>query len=91
MMKTGDNSMRKELTLEDLAVMAESFDLECKAAQGWDGQGELPQDVWKSKIFQRVITVSLETMKLVRSLRGWRFEVNIRGTATRNLSVAISK
>jgi hypothetical protein len=28
MMKTGDNPMRKELTLEDLAVMAESVDLE---------------------------------------------------------------
>ena len=40
--------MRRELTLEDLAVMAESIDLECKAAQGRDGQGELPQDVWKS-------------------------------------------
>lgn len=40
--------MREELTLEDLAVMAESVDLECKAAQGRDGRGELPQDVWKS-------------------------------------------
>jgi ATP-dependent DNA helicase RecG len=48
MMKTGDNPMREELTLEDLAVMAESVDLECKAAQGRDGRGELPQDVWKS-------------------------------------------
>ena len=40
--------MREELTLEDLAVMAESVDLECKAAQGRDGRGELPSDVWKS-------------------------------------------
>ncbi|MFH1027319.1 MAG: RNA-binding domain-containing protein [Pseudomonadota bacterium] len=48
MMKTVDDPMREELTLEDLAVMAESVDLECKAAQGRDGRGELPQDVWKS-------------------------------------------
>lgn len=48
MMKTGGDPMREELTLEDLAVMAESVDLECKAAQGRDGLGELPQDVWKS-------------------------------------------
>ncbi|MDP2853127.1 MAG: putative DNA binding domain-containing protein [Smithellaceae bacterium] len=40
--------MREELTLEDIAVMAESVDLECKAAQGRDSYGELPQDVWKS-------------------------------------------
>lgn len=40
--------MLEELTLEDIAVMAESVDLECKAAQGRDGRGELPQDVWKS-------------------------------------------
>lgn len=39
--------MREELTLEDLAVMAGSVDLECKAAQGRDGRGELPQDAWK--------------------------------------------
>jgi predicted HTH transcriptional regulator len=33
---------------DDLAVLAESADLECKAAQGIDGQGELPADFWKS-------------------------------------------
>ncbi len=32
----------------DLASLAESSDLECKAAQGRDGRGELPEDVWKS-------------------------------------------
>ena len=32
----------------DLAELAESADLECKAAQGRDGQGELPDDFWKS-------------------------------------------
>jgi len=36
------------LTLEDFSTMAESVDLECKAAQGRDGKGELPQDIWKS-------------------------------------------
>jgi ATP-dependent DNA helicase RecG len=32
----------------DLATLAESVDLECKAAQGRDGRGELPEDFWKS-------------------------------------------
>ncbi|HUM74812.1 MAG TPA: putative DNA binding domain-containing protein [Nitrosomonas europaea] len=32
----------------DLASLAESCDLECKAAQGRDGKGELPEDFWKS-------------------------------------------
>ncbi|MBK7006012.1 MAG: ATP-binding protein [Burkholderiales bacterium] len=32
----------------DVASLAEACDLECKAAQGRDGRGELPDDVWKS-------------------------------------------
>lgn len=32
----------------DLAGLAEACDLECKAAQGRDGRGELPEDFWKS-------------------------------------------
>ncbi len=32
----------------DLPSLAESSDLECKAAQGRDGRGELPEDFWKS-------------------------------------------
>lgn len=32
----------------DPALLAESADLECKAAQGRDGRGELPEDFWKS-------------------------------------------
>lgn len=33
---------------EDLNGLAESCDLECKAAQGRDGRGELPEDFWRS-------------------------------------------
>ena len=33
---------------DDFAGLAESFDLECKAAQGRHGRGELPEDFWKS-------------------------------------------
>lgn len=40
--------MNPELTLDDLATLAESVDLECKSAQGRDGRGELPEDFWKS-------------------------------------------
>lgn len=32
----------------DLADLFESSDLECKAAQGREGRGELPEDVWKT-------------------------------------------
>lgn len=34
------------LRLEDLPLLRESTDLECKLAQGQDGQGELPKDFW---------------------------------------------
>jgi predicted HTH transcriptional regulator len=38
--------MIKLQTLEDLSLLRESIDLECKAAQGADGQGEVPKDFW---------------------------------------------
>jgi ATP-dependent DNA helicase RecG len=40
--------MNQTLTMDDLAAMAESVDLECKAAQGRDGTGEVPDDFWRS-------------------------------------------
>lgn len=40
--------MTDAMTLDDLATLAESVDVECKAAQGRDGKGELPEDFWKS-------------------------------------------
>lgn len=38
--------MSQRLTMEDIALLAEAVDLECKAAQGRNGQGELPADLW---------------------------------------------
>jgi len=32
----------------DLICLSEAYDLECKAAQGRDGRGELPEDFWRS-------------------------------------------
>jgi ATP-dependent DNA helicase RecG len=40
--------MNSHVTLTDIAQLAESVDVECKAAQGRDGKGELPDDFWKS-------------------------------------------
>ena len=40
--------MSKPFTLEHLATLAESVDVEYKAAQGREGKGELPEDFWKS-------------------------------------------
>ncbi len=38
--------MTETHTLDDLALLAESVELECKSAQGRHGQGELPADFW---------------------------------------------
>jgi hypothetical protein len=40
--------MSEPLSNLDLTVLAEDYDLECKAAQGRDGRGELPEDFWRS-------------------------------------------
>jgi len=34
--------------LDDIAALRESFDVECKLAEGRDGQGRLPKDAWKT-------------------------------------------
>ena len=36
----------EQLTIEDFYLFSEGQDVECKAAQGKDGQGELPKDFW---------------------------------------------
>lgn len=35
-------------TIEDIVAMRESVDVECKLAQGRDGKGALPNDVWET-------------------------------------------
>lgn len=35
-------------SLDDILAIRESFDIECKLAQGEDGQGKLPKDFWKT-------------------------------------------
>lgn len=40
--------MSEKLNSLDLSGLAEAYDLECKAAQGRDGRGDLPEDLWKS-------------------------------------------
>ena len=35
-------------TLEDIAALKESVDVECKLAQGRDGKGKLPKDFWET-------------------------------------------
>ena len=35
-------------TLEDIAAMQESVDVECKLAQGRDGKGAIPKDMWET-------------------------------------------
>jgi len=42
------------LRLEDLPLLRESTDRECKLAQGQDGQGELPNDFWHERPSRRM-------------------------------------
>lgn len=36
------------LTLEDIAAVKETWNIECKLAQGRDGHGALPEDIWET-------------------------------------------
>lgn len=47
-MTTVPDYFADKLSPSDLVGLAEASDLECKAAQGRDGSGELPTDFWKS-------------------------------------------
>ena len=38
--------MNKLSSIEDISLLRESLELECKAAQGTSGRGELPKDFW---------------------------------------------
>lgn len=35
-------------TLDDLDIIRETIDLECKLAGGRDGKGALPEDFWRT-------------------------------------------
>jgi len=35
-------------SLDDISLLRESADVECKLAEGQDGRGRLPKDVWKT-------------------------------------------
>ena len=37
-----------KLSIQDVSSLAESVDLECKAAQGRDGNGEVPASFWET-------------------------------------------
>jgi ATP-dependent DNA helicase RecG len=36
------------LTLEDIAAVRETWNVECKLAQGRDGHGAVPEDIWET-------------------------------------------
>lgn len=40
--------MSPDFSVSELELLAESIDIECKAAQGRDGLGELPGSIWES-------------------------------------------
>ncbi len=40
--------MTKITTIEDIASLSETFEVECKLAAGRDGSGELPKDFWET-------------------------------------------
>ena len=44
----GANTVLNIETLEDIAALRESVDIECKLAQGHDGKGAFPKDAWET-------------------------------------------
>lgn len=40
--------MITNLTIEDIEALAESTDVECKAAQGRNGKGQMPKSIWET-------------------------------------------
>jgi len=44
----GAHLMMALQTTEDLLLLRETSDLECKKAAGVDGAGEIPKDFWKT-------------------------------------------
>ncbi len=61
-------------TLEDIALLAESSDLECKKAAGRDGRGELPRDFWET--YSAMANTDGGTVLLGIRQKGDRFELN---------------
>ncbi len=61
-------------TLEDIALLAESSDLECKKAAGRDGRGEPPRDFWET--YSAMANTDGGTVLLGIRQKGDRFELN---------------
>ena len=40
--------MKTIKTIEDISILKESSELECKLAQGRDGKGAIPKDMWET-------------------------------------------
>ncbi|MBT63541.1 MAG: hypothetical protein CML13_10055 [Puniceicoccaceae bacterium] len=61
-------------TLDDISLLAESFDLECKRAGGRDGTGALPKDFWES--YSAMANTEGGTVLLGIKQTGDRFSLN---------------
>lgn len=60
-------------TIDDISLLAESSDLECKKAGGRDGKGELPLDFWES--YSAMANTDGGTVLLGLKQSGERFEL----------------
>ncbi|WLE95928.1 MAG: ATP-binding protein [Candidatus Electrothrix communis] len=60
-------------TLEDINLLRESSDLECKRASGRDGRGELPKDFWET--YSAMANSDGGTVLLGISQKGTRFHL----------------
>lgn len=65
--------MIAKYTLEDLAVLRETVDFECKLAQGQNGQGEVPKDFWPT--YSAMANVGGGVVLLGVQEKGTKFEV----------------
>lgn len=78
-------------SLDDLPVLRESHELECKLAQGQDGQGEVPKDFWPTysamaNAHGGVVVLGVREKSGVFSVAGLRNPAKVRADLFNNLN-----
>lgn len=53
-------------SIEDFETLVETTDIECKAAQGKSGEGEIPESIWETYSAKHPKDITAELMRLVR-------------------------
>lgn len=78
-------------TLDDLQLLCETVELECKLAQGQDGHGEVPKDFWPTysamaNAHGGVVLLGVREKDGVFSIAGLKNPAKVRGDLFNNLN-----